>query len=209
MRERDEEIVNAVTHLISGIICVFIAYFVLTSQKVNTFHKIGFLPMIGTSIWTFYSSYVYHITQEDKLKERNRKVDKAAIYLMILGCGLSTCLVCENLTIAIVSSITLIVVIGSMIVWFCVSSDFPEWLSLSSYIISGLIATFPAVGVFSSSLYTDTSLLLYLMLSGIFYCTGNIFYVRDSIKWNHTIWHVFVMLGAGTHIFMHVVSITT
>ncbi len=208
MRELDEEIVNAWTHLVSCVLCFLVFTYVIFSSHITLQNKVSFLPMIGTSIWTFFSSYLYHIEKDNIIKERNRKLDKTAIYLMILGCGITTCLTCENQKIALYFSIGIIVIIASMAIGFCTSRKFPDWLSVTSYIIAGWLSVLPALGIFSDSLYTKCNTTYLVLISGAFYCIGVIFYTRDSIKWNHTIWHLFVMLGAGFHIFAQIKSIS-
>jgi hemolysin III len=44
--------------------------------------------------------------------------------------------------------------------------------------------------------------LLWLMIGGIFYSVGTIFYVIKRIPFNHAIWHIFVLAGAISHFIM-------
>jgi len=209
MRERDEEVVNAWTHLIGAIGCLAVLIFVLLSSSISLLHKLSFLPMIITSMGTFLSSFIYHISDDPVKKERNRKLDKSSIYVMILGCGITTCLTCSDRILALVFSAGLIIISAIMVISYCLSKEFPDWFSVTSYVILGWLAVFPSMGIFSESLYSSLGLVGYLLLSGVLYCTGVIFYTRDSKKWNHTIWHLFVMAGSGTHISIQVISITS
>jgi hemolysin III len=43
--------------------------------------------------------------------------------------------------------------------------------------------------------------LLWLVLGGIFYTGGVYFYLNDKIKYNHAIWHLFVLGGSICHFF--------
>lgn len=184
--------------------CTFVGFFVLLDDSLLLSDRIAFLPMIGTTTWTFFSSTVYHSSHDLFVKERNRQLDKTAIFLMIMGSGITTIFTCHDKSLALVSAVCLCVVLGFLTCKFCTSRDFPDWLSVSSYIVVGWTATFPSLGIFSSSDYTDYEMVSWILFSGALYCIGVIFYSRDSIKWFHTIWHLFVMAGAGTHIWAHI-----
>ena len=41
-----------------------------------------------------------------------------------------------------------------------------------------------------------------MVAGGILYTLGTVFYARDKMKYNHVIWHVFVMAGSACHYFM-------
>ncbi|GAN85650.1 hemolysin III family protein [Komagataeibacter intermedius] len=38
-----------------------------------------------------------------------------------------------------------------------------------------------------------------IMLGLVFYCTGVVFYMRENMPFSNALWHVMVVLGAGTH----------
>jgi len=41
-----------------------------------------------------------------------------------------------------------------------------------------------------------------MVIGGFMYTIGTIFYSMDNMKFNHVIWHVFVLLGAFCHFLM-------
>jgi len=43
---------------------------------------------------------------------------------------------------------------------------------------------------------------VYLLLGGMFYTLGTLFYRWESIYFHHVIWHVFVLGGAAAHFMM-------
>lgn len=211
IKQKDEEIVNAWTHLISALICALSFAWVLLFSSVSFEHKLALLPMVGTSIWTFLSSYLYHSQEEPKKKERNRILDKTSIYVMIFGCGVTATLTCRDSAVLVFSCVSLAISIIFLTYIFCTQEKSREWFTLFSYVTVGWLATFPSLGIFCESLYSTTGNVHLILLSGFFYCFGIIFYSRDSIKWFHTIWHFFVMAGMGTHLFtqIYVASITS
>ncbi len=42
---------------------------------------------------------------------------------------------------------------------------------------------------------------LFLVLGGVLYTVGCVFYALKRIKWTHTIWHMFVIGGSVMHFF--------
>ena len=44
--------------------------------------------------------------------------------------------------------------------------------------------------------------LFYLIIGGFFYTFGTLFYKYEKIYLNHFFWHLFVLLGAGSHLAM-------
>lgn len=49
--------------------------------------------------------------------------------------------------------------------------------------------------------FSNYSILL-MVSGGMFYTIGTIFYAQDKLRYNHVIWHLFVMAGSACHFFM-------
>ena len=45
---------------------------------------------------------------------------------------------------------------------------------------------------------SDQSLTL-LVAGGLAYTIGALFYVLKNVRYTHAIWHIFVLIGAGSH----------
>jgi hemolysin III len=43
--------------------------------------------------------------------------------------------------------------------------------------------------------------LILLLVGGLFYSLGVLFYVRKTMTYHHAIWHIFVLLGSIFHFF--------
>jgi hemolysin III len=41
--------------------------------------------------------------------------------------------------------------------------------------------------------------LTYLIIGGLAYTIGALFYALKRVRYTHAIWHVFVLIGAGSH----------
>ena len=193
---------NAYTHLLWCILsCVILAAFLLDTSVTPKF-KISSLLMVGMSSWTFFCSYLYH-SSENKHKSYNREVDKASIFLMIAGCGASINMATLNSLTAAVSC-TLLIGIGSILTAMYTHKKEPtEAFSLTSYVLLGWLCVLPLTGLLGENLYQDTVNTHLIILGGVLYSVGILFYARDSIKWNHTKWHFFVMAGYLSHVAAH------
>jgi hemolysin III len=207
MRSIEEEVINSITHLVWGILSLLIFIIVLLDDQISIKNKSIFWLMIGLSFWTFLSSYIYHSSYDLIKKERNRLVDRSAIYLMILGGGIAANLTCVDQTVGVCSSIILAVLCACFTIALCIKRNLSESFVVSSYILLGWGVGLPALGLLGPSGYTETNALWYFLLGGVFYSVGVIFYARDSIKWYHTIWHFFVMVGFMIHVFAALVAL--
>ena len=157
--------------------------------------------MTGMSSWAFFTSFLYHQQKEDLHRARNRIVDKAGIYLMIMGCGVSLNMASPNTNLTIPTCL-LICLAGSLcIVNLCLNKKTTEAFSVFTYIMLGWLSALPASGILGTTIYVETSTLSYIVGGGLLYSIGVIFYSKDSLKWNHTWWHVFVMAGYCMHLF--------
>ena len=201
MRSREEEVVNAFTHLLWSVLSILSFSVALFSSYYDTVDKISLLFMTCMSSWAFFSSFLYHAQNDVKHRARNRVVDKSAIYLMIMGCGISLNMSSPDIKLAVWSSI-LICVLGSMcIVNLCVRRDTSESFSVFTYIMLGWLSAIPATGLLGHTIYNGTSTLWAIIAGGVCYSIGVVFYSRDNLKWNHTWWHIFVMAGYSLHLF--------
>ena len=69
-------------------------------------------------------------------------------------------------------------------------------LSLILYLILGWLIVVDIDTLFS---LLDSEAKNLLIAEGIFYTIGVLFYLLEKIKYNHAIWHIFVLLGSISH----------
>lgn len=202
MRSLDEEIVNAYTHLAWAILSVVFGMIFLLDSNVPVKFKTASIMMTGLSGWTFLSSFLYHFTKNKK-KAQNREVDKTSIFLMIMGCGVAINMTCFDSVAAAVSCLALIVCSCGLTMIYSHIKSPSEVFSLTSYVLLGWLCILPITGIVGENLYSVTSSSWLIIAGGIAYSVGVLFYAKDSIKWNHTRWHICVMLGYSFHLAGH------
>ncbi len=196
-----EEIINASTHGF-GILLSIVGLVVLVA-----FASIDGSPMLITScaifgatlIFAYSSSTLYHAITNEKAKQIFRQFDHASIYLLIAGTYTPIVLVLLNGT----WGWTIFSIIwGTAIVGVALKFIYPhrfKKLSVALYLIMGWFVVV-AINQLMQNMHSGG---LWLMLiGGLFYSVGVIFYVWKSLPYNHAIWHLFVLKGSVSHYFM-------
>ena len=196
-----EEIWHAITHgvglaLSIAALTIMVAYSSQTGSVLSVFASVIF----GLTLIILYgSSTLYHAITHYELKKRFQQFDHASIYLLIAGSYTHITLLSLGGTLGFSIFAT---VWGVALVGIYLKFAYPgrfEKLSLVLYLLLGwfiVIAIKPLFDVM------DPGGLWLLLLGGLFYTTGVIFYVWDTLPFNHAIWHLFVMGGSISHFFM-------
>ena len=196
------ERLNSISHLV-GTVFALVALGALLTVSIEIGEPvviIGF-SVFGFSMVLLYSmSVLYHSFNPPKLKRIFKVLDHISIYLLIAGTytpfmlismgnangWLILCIVWALAVIGIFSEIFLsgrAIKIGQVIIYLCMG-----WAC--SLYIGNIKAALPGMGFF------------WLLIGGIAYTTGIVFYVFDKLKWlnhAHGIWHFFVLVGSISH----------
>ena len=69
-------------------------------------------------------------------------------------------------------------------------------ISLAAYLVMGWLALLVIDDM--QRFLSDQSLTL-LVAGGLAYTIGALFYVLKNVRYTHAIWHIFVLIGAGSH----------
>ncbi len=190
-----EEIANSVTHGIAAILsiaglAVMVGYAVHCGACPVTITSVS---IFGASMFILYTaSTLYHAIPIRRVKGILRLMDHAAIFLLIAGSYTPFCLVTlggtEGLLICIAE--WTIAVVGIVFQRQLIRRS--EWLNVALYVAMGWMVVL-AIDTLLAEL--PTAGLVYLVMGGLSYTFGVIFYLWDRLPFNHAIWHVFVFLG--------------
>lgn len=195
-----EEIANAITHGIGALMAIaaLVILTVFSIIKGTTWHIVSFSIFGATLVTLYMASTLYHSLTNEKVKILFRKFDHMSIYLLIAGTYTPFCLTVLNNWIGW----TLFgIVWGSAILGIVLKAFFTgkkELLSTTLYVVMGWVAIIAIKPLFDSVTFTTFIL---LMTGGIFYTAGTYFFVKDRIKYFHSIWHLFVLAGSVFHFF--------
>jgi len=199
LRDRDEELLNALTHAYGlGLACGMTFILLWKGLQLSGFHTAMCLMYGVSHILVYLASVLYHYTQFPPLKTRLRLFDQVCIYLAIAGTYSPV------LAFGISSpwNILLLILMWSScvagIVYKIRHRSQPESGSLASYLAFALAGSLLFLFVRSGPI--DESRILF-MASGALDLAGLVFYVWHYKRYFHTVWHILVLLGNVIHFY--------
>jgi hemolysin III len=203
MLKKLREPVNSLTHW-AGALLALIGLIALLIVGWSTPAKIISLAIYGVSlIFLFSASATYHMVQvKDKALEIFRKIDHAAIYVLIAGTYTPFCVNAFDgfWKWGMLSIIWTLAVIGIVVKIFIIRA--PRWLNAGIYIVMGWLSI-AAVGEMLSAL--PAWVLVWMLIGGVIYTLGAVVYITKIFNFKpgvfgfHEVWHIFVLLAALAH----------
>ena len=147
----------------------------------------------------YSSSSAYHFVINSTLKKRLRILDHISIYYLILGSYAPVCFITlyDYSGINIFIAVFTLSVIGTLKKFFFTGRF--QILSLVLYLLMGWLIVFEIKLLFE---LLDSKAELLLIIGGLSYTVGIIFYALDKIKYFHSVWHLFVLTGSISHYLM-------
>lgn len=197
-----EEIFNSVSHGVAALCAsAALAVLIIYACLKGSGYSVAGAIVYGISLIILYSmSTVYHIVRTKTAKKILRIFDHCCIFLLIAGTYTPYTLrmASKNMPVGwvIFGLIWGAAVIGMIL--NAVSIDKFKKVSTLCYILMGwgivlamkaVIETVPKTGV------------LFLLIGGVIYTAGAVFYVLKQYKYTHSVWHLFVLAGSIFHYF--------
>jgi hemolysin III len=193
-----EERLNVITHGFGFILALIGAILLLNKGLHEGTHLrlISYLIYCFGLLTLYLASTLYHSAKVPKLKKRLNIFDHSAIYVLIAGTYTPIALLSMKgiWGWTIFCIIWVLAAIG-IILKFYFTGRYSK-ISTTTYVLMGwviliaikpLINSMPAQG------------LLWLLAGGIFYTLGALLYQKKSMKYNHAVFHIFVLLGSFCH----------
>ena len=193
-----EEKLNIWSHAF-GIFLSIIALVLLIIKAVqqdNIWMMISF-PIFGVSLILLYlASTLYHASKEPQKRFKLKVFDHAAIYVLIAGSYTPFTLVSLNGETGwlIFSMVWVMAFTGIMLKLFFTGRF--KVISTAMYVLMGWLIVFYFQDL-TASLHEKG--VFYLILGGVLYTIGAILYSIKKIKFNHAIFHFFVLAGSFCH----------
>lgn len=199
-----EELANVLTHgfglllAVLGTIIALAAVLATGSPVRIVTVSIFCLTLIGV----YLASTAFHMTRCPVKKPRWRIVDHVMIYALIAGSYTPVALLGLGGAWGwfLVVAIWTLAIAGTAMKLLAPRKLFTQdWLDTAIYLAMGwlgVIAVVPIVTTFSAAELT------WLVLGGAFYSLGCIFFLWESLRFNHAIWHGFVLAGSTCHFFL-------
>nr|WP_314781332.1 hemolysin III family protein [uncultured Treponema sp.] len=198
-----EEIANAVTHgigaglSVAALVLLIIRAVRYAPPELKAGYVVGFTIFGASLIILYLFSTLYHALPL-KAKKVFGIFDHCSIYVLIAGTYTAYCLSALHGAVGwtIFGIIWGMAVLG--IVLYSIFGSRVRVLSVITYIPMGWLIIFAA-----RPLKEQLPLLSFrfLIVGGIIYTAGCIFYAMKKVKWAHSIWHLFVIAGSIMHFF--------
>lgn len=193
-----EEVANSVTHGVGLLISIIGA----TILMVNALKSDDVWKVLGVSIFgiamilTYTFSTLYHGLYFTKANRVFKVLDHSSIFLLILGTysGFILATLNNNLGLIVLTIIWLIAILG--IIYKSIFMEKFKILQVVTYVFLGWIAIFIAPSLLT---VLSSGVIILLVIGGLFYTLGLVFFAWKKLKFNHTIWHVFVLMGSICH----------
>ena len=197
-----EEMANAVSHLIGALLSM-VALTLMVYQSVrhgNTLHLLSSAVFGITMIILYVSSTLTHILPVGRAKDLFFNVDRIAIYFLIAGTYTPISLVTlqGSLGWAIFSIEWGMALTGTLMI-LMKPGDYDTGVNLFyvvSYVIMGWLILVAIVPVMRSLPWMGT---FWILLGGIIYCIGVVFFKFVRFPYHHLVWHLLVMAGTLSH----------
>ncbi|GAA0221803.1 PAQR family membrane homeostasis protein TrhA [Marinomonas primoryensis] len=196
-----EEVANSISHGLGLVAAIVGTPFLILSaiDYADMSFLVGVSIFSATMIVLYLASTVYHAMPQGKAKYVFQVIDHSAVYLLIAGTYTPFMLgVLEGVWgWSLLVAVWTLAMVGVGLKAFGKASH--PAVSTTLYVILGwliLIAIKPLVALM------EPDGLLLLVLGGVLYTLGVVFFVIDSrLRYGHLVWHLFVVGGTVSHYF--------
>lgn len=193
-----EEKLNILTHGLGLLLSIaaLVLLIVHASQNGTARHIVSF-TIFGASLILLYSaSTFYHYSQSPNLRHKLNILDHASIYILIAGTYTPFTLITLKGALGwTIFGITWGIALIGVILKLFYTGKYDK-ISTIAYVGMGWIIIF-AVKPLIENLPLNG--LYWLLAGGVFYTIGAVLYSVKKVKFNHAIFHIFVLLGSFSH----------
>lgn len=199
-----EEIFNSIASCVGAglaiaatVLLILRAVFYSPSE-LKAFYVTGVSVFGGTLILMYLISTLYHALAPIGAKKIFAILDHCSVYIFVAGTYTPFCLGAFHGTQGWVlfGIIWALAIIG--VVLYAVYGSHMRIASAITYFFMGWMII---VAIKPVSAALPSLSLLFLVLGGVVYTLGIFFYAMKSMKWFHSIWHLFVIAGSILHFF--------
>jgi hemolysin III len=197
---KEEEVANSITHGIGAVLSIsaLVMLIVFSSLYGTVWHVVSF-TIFGVSMVILYlSSTLLHSFPEGKAKDIFEILDHASIYFFIGGTYTPFLLIVVKGTLGwtLFGIVWGLAIAGTIFKCFFVKKYL--FSSTILYVVMGWLITLawePLVTNLSAQGIT------LLIIGGVLYTLGAIFYMWRVFKYHHAVWHLFVLAASILHFF--------
>lgn len=195
---KNEEIFNVISHGIGFLLSIaaLSILVVFASLRGSAWHIVSFAIYGSSLVVLYFASTVFHLSRNQKLRNRLNVFDHISIYLLIAGTYTPFALVTLRGPWGwSIFGVVWGLAIAGIILKFFYTGRF-NTLSTVLYIALGwviLIAISPLISAL------PIGGLMWLLAGGISYTIGAGFFLLNRLPFNHAIFHVLIIVGSFCH----------
>lgn len=195
-----EELISAISHGVGAIFAIVaLVLLLIRAIDLKTTVAITSALIYGISLIVLYTmSTLYHsLSPNLKAKKVFRILDHCSIYLLIVGTYTPILLYAMGTTKGLMLFIIMLIIATTGIVLNAVSVEKFKVPSFISYLLLGWLVVFSLEDFL---LVVKGPALKLIIAGGIAYTSGALIYlVGKRVKYMHSVWHFFVLVGSILH----------
>jgi hemolysin III len=197
-----EDLANALSHLGGTLLSIagLTLMVVFSAIRGNAWYIVS-TSVFGTSLVILYlSSTIAHWLPEGSAKDRFFVVDQVSIFILIAGTYTPLALIALHGTLGwVIFGIEWGLAIIGIIRLLIRKARFEHGVPLFDIVIYTLMGWL--ILIFSGPVLNSISLMgyLWIIIGGLFYTAGIIFFKFTKFRYHHLIWHLMVIGGSVSH----------
>ena len=194
-----EERINAISHAIGAVLAAIATIFMLIKGSyLPTWQFFGLVVYGLSMVLLFSSSAIYHFSVDERKRQWFKKLDHTAIYYLIAGTYTPFLAIAIPTAKAhyLLLALWVIAAIGTLFKLVFIHRF--QKISLIAYLVMGWLAV---LVMDDMQRFLSSGALKLLVIGGLAYTIGALFYALKRVRYTHAIWHIFVLIGAGSHFF--------
>lgn len=198
LESKGEEIANFVSHTVgAGLAILGFIMLIIRAAWFNNIPAIISYIVFSLGLMVLYTmSSIYHGLKPSKAKNVFEILDHSSIYFLIAASYTPFLVLGLKSSMSITLLIIQWVISALGITFKAFFTGKFKGISTVVYLIMGWMIVFSWNELISK---VSPISIIFLVTGGILYSLGTIFYMWKVCKFNHMIWHIFVVLGSIAH----------
>jgi hemolysin III len=194
-----EELANSISHAI-GLVGAMIGTPILllaAFRHANVFFLVGTIIFIATMLLVYFGSTLYHAWPQTPVKSFLQVLDHSAIFLLIAGTYTPFALG----PLRGAGGLTMLGIIWTLALFGVVMKATRgalrhRKLAMTLYLGTGWLGV---IFIRPLAVAVPWPAVLWLVVGGIAYTAGTLFFANERLRYAHLVWHLFVIAGTGCH----------
>jgi len=195
-----EEIANSVSHGVGALLAVggLVVLTVLAALRGNVWHIVGCSVFGAALVLLYTTSALYHGTRHIRAKAVLRAIDHSAIFILIAGTYTPFALVSLHgpwgwSLLGVIWGLAVLGIVLQMgVLGRGTAASVLLYLGMGWVVVIAIKPLLDAVAPGGLTL---------LLIGGLAYTAGTVFYVWRRLPYHHAVWHGFVLTGSASHFF--------